>query len=112
LPESTQASAPAISAKPAPNLVWRQIDPYHIVTADGRYTVCRMNRGPVVEYRAFRRGNAATKVRQEDPLIPATELGAVEVPRPRTRELEVGDRKMLDAIRAMQRVCLNHAGLT
>lgn len=78
------------------------------MTADGRYTVCRMNRGPVIEYRAFLRGKPA--VRRNDPHIPATELGAIEVPRPATRELELGDRRLMEAIKAMQRKCVEHAG--
>lgn len=80
------------------------------MTADGRYSVCRMNVGAEIHYVAYLRGKRAAK--RDEPHVAGVELGSAVVPRPATRQLERDDPKLKGAIRAMQRKCLEHAGLT
>lgn len=114
---STPSSASPTAARPATSLTWVNgqtpdgaRDPYHIATSDGRYTVCRLNVGKRVHYVAYRRAKQSSK--RDQPHVMSEEIASIDVPRPKTAELERDDPAMKGAIRKMQQACLKHAGLT
>lgn len=70
-----------------------------------------MNFGDEIEYRAFLRGNAATKTRPEERHIAAVELGWIRLPRPASLAQAQKEGHVQRAIDAMRQKCAEHAGL-
>lgn len=71
------------------------------MTADGRYTVCRMNLGQRIAYVAYRRGRAAN--RRDEPHASAVQIDEIVMP------ATASDSERLASLRSLQGKCAEDA---